>query len=58
MLTMDAATQHDMFTHKSNGKLHPPLKISFPDRFEKAYIEELDHFIDVIQGNVSKNTKK
>ena len=50
MLTMDAVRQTAVKTYSSSGCLDAPIAESFPDRFEKAYKIELNHFIDVVQG--------
>ena len=50
MLTLDTAKQTTVKTFNARGSFDAPVSVSFPDRFEKAYKTELDHFIDVVQG--------
>ena len=53
MLTMDAVRQTAVRTFNSRGCLDAPIAESFPDRFERAYKIELNHFLDVVQGKIS-----
>ena len=53
MLAMDAVRQTAVKTFNSRGCLDAPIAESFPDRFERAYKIELNHFLDVVQGNMS-----
>jgi myo-inositol 2-dehydrogenase/D-chiro-inositol 1-dehydrogenase len=32
------------------GRLEQPIYFSFPSRYHLAYINEMEHFLDVIQG--------
>ena len=50
MLKMEPRLQTDVFEYCEPGKKDPPFCVSFPDRFKEAYVAELDHFIDAIQG--------
>ena len=52
MLTMDAVRQTAVKAFNSRGCLDAPIAESFPDRFERAYKIELNHFLDVVQGNI------
>ena len=54
MLSMDAARRTAVKTFNSRGCFDAPIAESFPDRFSKAYIIELNHFLDVVQGDVLK----
>jgi hypothetical protein len=32
------------------GRLAEPIFFSFPSRYQLAYVKEMEHFLDVIQG--------
>ena len=53
MLIMDAVRQTAVKTFNSRGCLDATIAESFPDRFERAYKIELNHFVDVVQGKMS-----
>ena len=53
MLMMDTLKENAVKTINSNGIREPPMTESFPERFERGYQLELEHFIDVVQGKVS-----
>lgn len=50
MLIADAKVKSSVKTYMLEGKRDAELHTSFPDRFHDAYIAELNHFIDAIQG--------
>ncbi|KAH3828679.1 myo-inositol 2-dehydrogenase-like [Dreissena polymorpha] len=52
MLKMEPALESTVNEYRLTGKQESPFCASFPQRFQDAYIAELDHFIDAIQGKV------
>ena len=50
MLTLDTMKETSVKTFNARGSIDPPIAASFPERFERAYQIELDHFIDVVKG--------
>ncbi|WAR14497.1 IOLG-like protein [Mya arenaria] len=50
MLKMEPCLQTTVHEYSNAGKRDPPFAVSFPDRFKDAYLLELDHFIDAVEG--------
>lgn len=53
MLKMNPLLQTTVQEYTTEGQKEAPSCVSFPDRFREAYITEMDHFVDVIQGKAT-----
>jgi len=53
MQIADDKIQTSVKSYDLNGRSDGPLSVSFPDRFHDAYMAELSHFLDVVQGKYS-----
>ncbi|KAK3855208.1 hypothetical protein Pcinc_038376 [Petrolisthes cinctipes] len=50
MVSCSNERPYPLVTSTVHGQSEPPLLYSFPSRYYQSYINELDHFCDVIQG--------
>ncbi|KAL4220886.1 hypothetical protein ACF0H5_019152 [Mactra antiquata] len=53
MLKMNPLLQTTVQEFTKAGQKDADFCVSFPDRFREAYVSELDHFVDVIQGKTT-----
>eukprot|EP01121_Diplochlamys_sp_Union-15-3_P008827 TRINITY_DN2367_c0_g1_i2.p1 TRINITY_DN2367_c0_g1~~TRINITY_DN2367_c0_g1_i2.p1 ORF type:complete len:335 (-),score=50.00 TRINITY_DN2367_c0_g1_i2:68-1072(-) len=50
MIKAENTKKHTVHLYTDNGELSAPGPWSFQDRYPVAYAEELDHFVDIIEG--------
>ena len=58
MLTVENKTVDQVMSHGDTDSTIPQIESSFMARYKDAYRNELDHFLDVIEGMCQKQSEK